>query len=124
MKIQMQEQSVRLRIDETELAHLLDQGWIENLTWLSHEVVCRQRMEVVDTELELQGDAAAWCLRIPRRQLADYVARLPCRDGLEWDLPIGPRRSVQICFEVDVRDSVRKRGAQRRVKSAPDEARD
>ena len=124
MKIQMQDQSVRLRIDEAELAALLDQDRVENLTWLGSEVACRQCIELVDTELQLHGDAAAWCLRIPRRQLADYVARLPCRDGLEWDLQIGPRRSVQLCFEVDVRDSVRKRGAQRRVKSAPDEGRD
>ncbi|MBX3689229.1 hypothetical protein [Dokdonella sp.] len=123
MKIQMQGQALRLRIDEAELATLFDQGWIENLTWLSHEAACCQRIEIADAELALQGDATAWCLRIPRQQLADYVARLPCRDGLEWNLPIGSRRSVQVSFEVDVRDSVRKRGASRRTQPTTGENR-
>ena len=83
MKIQLQGQSLRLRIDEAELARLQAGESIENLTRLPGGCALRQQLQLVDAAtptLQLLEDGFGFGL--PADALADYVARLPCRDGL------------------------------------------
>ncbi len=40
----------------------------------------------------------------------EYVQRLPCRDGVEFTFPAAGDVALELVFEVDVRDSVRRRG--------------
>ncbi len=69
MKVQLQDQSVRLRLDEAELA---------------------------------------------RPAVEALAGRLPCRDGLPFEIALEDGSQLQLQFDVDVRDSVRQRGVTRR----------
>lgn len=117
MKVQIQSQSLRLRIDESELAQLLAGEVLENQTWLGTPGALSQRLQLHDTvEVLLDGDSNALMIRLPREDVLALQARLPCRDGLSFVLPT-QARPLQLQFDVDVRDSVRQRGVQRRSSS-------
>lgn len=117
MKVQLQGQLVRLRISEAELARLQAGETVENLTRLPDGLALRQRLQLEEgVQPALQAEAGGWACRLPRVELAAYVARLPCREGLRLRLPLaqGTEEVVEIDLEVDVRDSVRSRGVPRR----------
>jgi hypothetical protein len=114
MKVQIQSQSLRLRIDESELARLLAGEVLENQTWLGAPGVLSQRLQLHDTaEAMLDGDASVLIFKLPRDEVQALPARLPCRDGLSFTLQT-EALPLQLQFDVDVRDSVRQRGVQRR----------
>ncbi|MCW4454844.1 hypothetical protein OK348_08540 [Flavobacterium sp. MXW15] len=120
MKIQMQRQSLRLRVSEQQLAALRAGEAVENLTRLAPGAVCRQVVTATDDGPAcLEISPVVWSLRLPRQALEAYAARLPCREGLGFALPTGDEEVLQVSFEVDVRDSVRHRGTAKR-KPAPD----
>lgn len=117
MKIQIQEQRLRFRLDEDELARLLETGRVGSDSRLAPEVGLRQEIELVDAAIapELTFLPGLWRLRLARADLLAYRARLPCREGLDYALPSGePERPLRLSVEVDVRDSVRLRGPKRR----------
>ena len=109
MKVQLQGQSLRLRIGEDELARLLAGEDVVNETRAAG-VVLRQavRLEPGAAPLFVAG-GEEWRFGLPEVALRDYVARLPCRDALEFVLGEGDA-TLELAFEVDVRDSVRRRG--------------
>lgn len=113
MRVQLQGQQLRLRIDEAELARLQAGETVENLTRLPGGAVCRQQL-VLAAQPRLAGSAADWRFELPQAELAAHVARLPCRDGLVFPLAVENGIAIEIHFDVDVRDSVRSRGAVRR----------
>lgn len=114
MKVQIQSQSLRLRVDESELARLLAGEVLENQTWLGTPGALSQRLQLHDmAEALLDGDAHALMITLPREDVLALQARLPCRDGLGFMLPT-QALPLQLQFDVDVRDSVRQRGVQRR----------
>ncbi|MEO5566745.1 MAG: hypothetical protein ABIR05_08880 [Luteimonas sp.] len=120
MKIQMQGQRIRLRVDEAELARLQAGEVVENLTRLPGGIDCRQQLCVTEgPDALLVAVAAGWQFGLPRDLLQAYVARLPCREGLRLHLPLPGGDDIEFGFEVDVRDSVRNRG----VKSSGNQAR-
>jgi len=114
MKVQMQGQSLRFRIDEAELAALQAGQAVDNLTRFPGGSL-RQSVVLTDAvEPTLEGGVR---LHLPRALLESYVVRLPCRDGLTIRLPLNANEgdeAIEIDFEVDVRDSVRNRGVSRR----------
>ncbi len=117
MKVQLQGQLVRLRISEAELTRLQAGGTVDNLTRLPAGLLLRQWLRLGDdAQPALQVDAGGWGCLLPRAELASYVARLPCREGLRLRLPLaeGAEDVVEIDLEVDVRDSVRSRGVPKR----------
>lgn len=115
MKVQMQGQHLRLRVDEAELARLQAGDVLENLTRLPEGIDCRQQIRLIEgSQLRLNRIDAGWCLQLPRELLEAYVARLPCREGLELRLAVAGSVELVLGFEVDVRDSVRNRGVKRR----------
>ena len=115
MKIQLQGQSLRLRIDEAELARLQAGEAIENTTVLPEGLTLRQQVVATDGALaRVVAQAQGFVFELPAAQLAPYIARLPCRDGLRFALSVAGADAIGIHFEVDVRDSVRNRGASRR----------
>lgn len=113
MKVQMQGQSLRFRIDEAELAALQAGQAVENLTRFPGGSL-RQSVVLTDAAEPALEDGVR--LHLPRALLEPYVAKLPCRDGLAIRLPLeeGGADAIEIDFEVDVRDSVRSRGAAKR----------
>ncbi|GGK09354.1 hypothetical protein [Luteimonas terricola] len=116
MKVQLQGQSLRLRIGEDELAWLLAGETIGNDTQAGSAAL-RQRLRIVPGDAAvLAVDAGEWAFSLPEAAVRDYVARLPCRDALEFELP-GDGDALRLSFEVDVRDSVRRRGPPPRRKA-------
>lgn len=114
MKVQLQGQSLRLRIGEDELARLLDGADVDNLTSAAPGIALRQRLRMVPGEIPVfEADGEGWRFGLPEAALRAYVSRLPCRDALEFTLPAGAE-PLALSFEVDVRDSVRRRGPPQR----------
>lgn len=115
MKVQWQGQSLRLRIDEAELQHLRDGGEVENRSRLPLDDDCVQRLRLDGEGLAaMTGTVNDWCLVLPQAEVEDYVGRLPCKDGLGYDLAVSGGGALRIDLEVDVRDSARVRGKARR----------
>lgn len=115
MKVQMQDQSLRIRISEAELARLQSGETIGNVTRLPGHAGHHQAVQLVDgDEPSLVSTGERWIYQLPRHQLDSYVGRLPCRDALTARLPVGEGMDLSVDFEVDVRDSVRSRGTPRR----------
>lgn len=105
MKVQMQGQGVRFRIDEAELAALLAGTEAVNRTVLPGAGELVQSLGLgARSAPALDCGAGHWRLSLPRADVEAYVARLPCRDGLEYQV-----QGLALAFEVDVRDSARKR---------------
>lgn len=113
MKVQLQGQALRLRIGEDELARLLAGDTLVNETRAAGAVL-RQQLRIVPGDgPALAIDGSDWTFALPEVAVRDYVGRLPCRDALEFEIP-GAGEVLRIAFEVDVRDSVRRRGPQAR----------
>lgn len=112
MKVQLQGQTLRLRIDERELTALLAGGLIANLTRFGQG--SGWGMELFLHEGSCVRLQAAEALRVwlPREDVAALQARLPSRDGLVFEIGQGAD-ALEIRFDVDVRDSVRQRGVAR-----------
>ena len=110
MKVQLQGQSLRLRIGEDELARLLAGERVGNATGAGAGAVLRQELAMVPGDAPtFAADGDGWRFGLPEVAVRDYVARLPCRDALEFILA-GGGEPLALSFEVDVRDSVRRRG--------------
>ena len=111
MKVQLQGQSLRLRIGEDELARLLAGERVDNVTGAGAGAVLRQGLAMVQGDAPtFAADGDGWRFGLPEAAVRDYVARLPCRDALEFTFE-GGDAPLALSFEVDVRDSVRRRGA-------------
>ena len=119
MKVQLQGQSLRLRIGEDELASLLAGERVDNVTGAGAGAVLRQGLAMVQGDAPtFAADGDGWRFGLPEAAVRDYVARLPCRDALEFTLAEGDA-PLALSFEVDVRDSVRRRGPPTRRRADP-----
>jgi hypothetical protein len=108
MKLQVQEQSLRVRISEAELQVLLsgsplrlDLGFDGN-TLLAVEVAAGP-----DTSF---AAGVAWRLSLSEAALRVYAGTLPRRDALVVVVTGSGGEPLRLEFEVDVRDSVKVRG--------------
>ncbi|MCF3498164.1 hypothetical protein C7E15_00750 [Stenotrophomonas maltophilia] len=117
MKVQMQRQAIRLRLDEEELARLLVGESVENMTRLGGDYGWGVVLSLHAGEQAVVLSAGEYCrLALPREAIRTLAARLPCRDGLGFSIALDDI-SLQIQFDVDVRDSLRQRGPHRRAPS-------
>lgn len=120
MKLQLQGQRVRLRLDEAELARLLAGDMIVNATDLGAGIEFRQLLGLyAGTAPLLQATAGQWRWHLPEAAVREYVGRLPCREALGFELACHDESGeagavVSLRFEVDVRDSLQLRGARHR----------
>lgn len=113
MRLQIEGQELRFRIDEAELAVLTGGGDVVNATVLGDGVRFRQCLRLhADATPSFAACAEGWRLLLPEAAVSELVRRLPCKQGLvfalERDSPLTLR------FDVDVRDSLRHRGVVRR----------
>lgn len=110
MKLQLQTQALRLRIDEGELAELLAGGTL-TLQLGPQDRRLLNLMVTLGADLQFGAEPSGpWRLQLPAAELRAYVDTLPRRDALA--LPLTP--DLHLDFEVDVRDSLRARGAKPR----------
>jgi hypothetical protein len=111
MKLQIEGQNLRVRIGEEELARLLDGQAIEAMTQFADVFAVRYSLELSPADsANLSGSPASWRIAIPAASVREHAARLPTREGLQFVLPGGCEEdSLQLLFDVDVRDSVKRR---------------
>lgn len=114
MKLQVQGQSLRFRLDEVEFSQLLAAQAVSNHTDVAG-VGFSQTLQLGDVaQVQFDATPGHWRLTLPRPTVTAYGERLPCREGLDFLLPCGhgePAEALRVSFEVDVRDSIRTRGA-------------
>lgn len=115
MKLQLEGQQWRVRVDEDELGRLLGR---ETVAVESHAAGRFRLYGAVrlhgDPAATLEGDAARWTLTLPEAPVRELAGRLPTRDGLRFELAAAsPEHALQVRFDVDVRDSARRLKASR-----------
>ena len=108
MRVQLEGQTLRLRIDEAELAQLLAGAAVENRTRLPDGRAEIQQLHLA-THLGWQRNDATWHIELPKIDVTALSARLPSREGLHFELPMPDGETLQVLFDVDVRDSARRR---------------
>lgn len=108
MRVQMEGQTLRLRVDEAELARLLSGGFAENCTLLPDGRAEIQRIRLADA-LAWQREDSIWNIDIPETDVRALSDRLPSRDGLRFDFRGSAAHPLEVLFDVDVRDSARRR---------------
>lgn len=111
MKVQMQQQAMRLRVEEAELTQLLAGESVENVTRFGGSGGWGVAVSLHGGEQAVLLDGGTFCrLVVPRARVEALSARLPCRDGLAFAIVLDDDSVLQLQFDVDVRDSVRQRG--------------
>ncbi|MGP1665174.1 MAG: hypothetical protein ACTS5I_04540 [Rhodanobacter sp.] len=113
MKLQINGQQWRLRISESELQHLREGESLISTSLLPDDATFRFQLQLVPvSQASMQREDSGWKFSIPAAPVDAYVQRLPCRDGLNFVLPVDAANvTFELAFEVDVRDSARQRGA-------------
>lgn len=108
MRVQQQGQSLRLRIDEAELTALLAGNMVDNQTrWPDGHV--EQQQLVLAAQYGWQRTADGCRVALADTAIREIVARLPSRDGLQFDLALPDGGALHVLFDVDVRDSMLQR---------------
>lgn len=119
MKLQVQGQGVRLRVDEAEFAQLLAGKTLVNRIMLGAAAEFAQSLALAASDMpSLVVVDGSWRVELPRDAVEAYAGQLPCRHALGFELDLWGTEVVGMDFEVDVRDSMKKRGPRRRQESA------
>ncbi len=112
MKCQIEAQSLRFRIDESELERLLCDGILEAQTQLGEGVSQTRVLRLSDVVAPMLGvDATAWTVTLPRAEFVAFANERPRRDGFDFDWPAGDVM-LTVSVQVDVRDSRRRAHAE------------
>lgn len=110
MKLQIEGQSLRVRIGEEELSRLLAGQLLLSHTRFTRGMSLSCTLKVVASEAaRFSGEPDAWLIDLPEALVRTHAASLPTRDGLIFLLESGEGDPLQLLFDVDVRDSVRHR---------------
>lgn len=109
MKVQLEGQTMRLRIVEDELARLLDGDAVDAATSLSPQVVLHWRLLLCNIEApSLIAGPDVLRVRLPRDDFAAFASARPRRDGLHFDWIDTGTDPLRVSVEIDVRDSHRR----------------
>ena len=108
MKLQLDGQHLRLRIDEDELSRLLAGDVVVARTRFAGRFAVDATLRIDDRVAPtLEGGIDDWRFVLPAGEVRALAARLPTRDGLGWMLSPGAD-ALEVRFDVDVRDSARR----------------
>lgn len=115
MRVQQQGQMLRLRISESELARLMKgKTLVESVYW--PDGIAEHRRLKLGSSFDWQRQPDGWTVTLPKNEVMQLIARLPSRQGLKFESPVPGTKALRVVFEVDVRDSVGRRGAGARRK--------
>jgi hypothetical protein len=110
MRVQLENDTVRVRIDEEELGELLGNVALLGSTAFGKAFVMRYSVDATDAvTCKLEGNAHEWRLKVPMSELSALESRLPSKDGLVFDIPGHDTVATTVRFDVDVKDSLRRR---------------
>ena len=110
MRLQLDGQHVRVRIDEEELARLLAGDSVVAHTRFGDAFTLRASLRLAEiTTPDLIGKVDDWQLTMPIGDVRELASRLPTREGMQYQLPVTGGDPLDILFDVDVRDSARRR---------------
>jgi hypothetical protein len=110
MRVQLENDTIRVRIDEDELGELLDDVALLGSTAFGRAFIMRYSVDATEAATcELEGNAHEWRLLVPRTQLLELKARLPSKDGLVFDIAGHDTVATTVLFDVDVKDSIKRR---------------
>lgn len=109
MRVQLENDTIRVRIDEDELAELLGDVALLGSTAFGRAFTMRYAIDATEGDWSLNGTAHEWRLEVPRAALLDLKARLPSKDGLAFGMPGHNTAATRVVFDVDVKDSLRRR---------------
>lgn len=112
MKLQIEGQRLRFRVDEAELAQLLAGKSVVDQTQLGDAQILRRRIALgLIATAQLAWKPKEIRLDLPVDAVRTYATSLPRRDALSFTLGADTTATaLAIDFEVDVRDSMRQRG--------------
>lgn len=114
MKLQLDGQHLRLRIDEDELGVLTAGGTVEAATRLAAALAIRCSLTLSShPDAQCAGTPDHWQIRLPEADVRELAGRLPTRDGLHFELAVAESVSLTLLFDIDVRDSARRLKASR-----------
>ena len=112
MKLQLDGQHMRVRIDEDELARLLNGDAVAAHSQFANIFALHATLRLGQVSSpQLAGKADDWLLILPAGDVRDLASRLPTREGMRYHMPPGDAAAMEILFDVDVRDSTRRRRA-------------
>lgn len=111
MKLQVSGQHWRVRINEDELACLRDGRTLVSDSALPGDVgLCFTVQLATSDHPAIALLDGRWSISLPAASVEAYIQRLPCRDGVAFRVPVTANVALELVLEVDVRDSVRRRG--------------
>ncbi|MBS0193462.1 MAG: hypothetical protein JSR34_04385 [Proteobacteria bacterium] len=110
MKLQIQSDHLRLRIDEAELAALLA-GERLHLCPTFHRRHLLELSVSLGDGFAFAATGSTWMVQLDRARVQAHAATLPTRDALSCPFAGG----LRLDFDVDARDSARVRRGQRRI---------
>ena len=111
MKLQIEAQKLRVRVNEQELARLLAGAPVESHTGFAAAFCMQVTLALTpQADASLSGQPQAWLIGLPLAAVREHAASLPNREGLHFTLAgaLG-EPPLELLFDVDVRDSVRRR---------------
>ncbi|WP_109124972.1 hypothetical protein [Dyella sp. C11] len=110
MKLQIEGQSLRVRVNEDELAVLLGERPVVGRTRFTLQMSLSCTLQAVPSNAaRFDGQPDAWTIDLPLDDVRAHAARLPTREGLSFQLESGEGAPLELRFDVDVRDSVKHR---------------
>lgn len=110
MKLQLQGQTVRVRLGEREATELLAGGEVKDATATALGSWSRE-LALGDGAALSRTAAGAWRLVLPALEFRAFAAARPRRDGMDVKVP-GPEGSeLSVVIEIDVREGRRLRVA-------------
>lgn len=106
MRIQFSGQSLRLRVDQAEVTRLLAGEMLRDETrWPDGRAERREVRLGGRDGWERTHDG--WCITVAATPVRELAAHLPAREGCMFELPAAAGQSLQVRFDVDVRDGRR-----------------
>ena len=115
MKLQIEAQKLRVRVDEQELARLLAGAPVESHTRFAAAFCMQVTLTLTpQADASLDGQLQAWLIGLPLAAVREHAASLPNREGLHFTLA-GARGEppLELRFDVDGRASARRRRSTR-----------
>lgn len=115
MKLQIEAQKLRVRVDEDELACLLAGARVESHTRFAAAFHMQVALTLTpQANASLSGQPHAWLIGLPLAAVREHAASLPSREGLHFTLAgDADEPPLELLFDVDVRDSTRRRRSTR-----------